>query len=369
MSKRKFEDEIFEKFRNSYSYKVAKDVGNSAKQLGNDIGNVINSVSDEVHRSVNNGKRAVNTQQYGRVTYNGSGQNPPRGVNPNNYNFDPNTGKPINRAPVTPPPVAKPKQKKGFNWPKRPWVVLGLIAFAEVPFGEFLSVAVGLGVGFGGYYLGKYVVELLKKKKAQKEEDEEFERLKEKKRREQELENMGKEAERAEARARQEAEEARVRAETTVKQTGNPEIDKVIDEGNRYIIALREANAEIPGEGISMSIDRIENACLNIFEYIRDNPTKPPEIKKFMNYYLPTTLKLLNHYKKLDSQTVKGETIASTMFAIEGMMVTIATAFEKKLDQLFESDSMDIQADIEVFENILAQEGLTDADNNITLTL
>ena len=86
-----------------------------------------------------------------------------------------------------------------------------------------------------------------------------------------------------------------------------------------------------------------------------------------MNYYLPTTLKLLTSYEELDRQAVKGENISSTMFDIEGMMETIATAFEKQLDTLFGTEAMDIQADIEVFETILTQEGLKEDETTQTL--
>ena len=94
----------------------------------------------------------------------------------------------------------------------------------------------------------------------------------------------------------------------------------------------------------------------------RKGPEKAAEIRRFMNYYLPTTLKLLNSYDKLSRQRVKGENIQKTMFEIEGMMETIAGAFEKQLDSLFDDDALDIAADISVMESILKQEGLSGED-------
>lgn len=83
-----------------------------------------------------------------------------------------------------------------------------------------------------------------------------------------------------------------------------------------------------------------------------------------MNYYLPTTIRLLASYDKLSRQRVKGENIQKTMFEIEGMMETIAAAFEKQLDSLFGDDAMDIAADISVMESILKQEGLSDDEDD-----
>lgn len=145
-------------------------------------------------------------------------------------------------------------------------------------------------------------------------------------------------------------------------QTGNPEVDKIIDEGREYLKKLRAADDAIPDEALSECITRMERASADIFRYIADHPEKAPQIRKFMNYYLPTTLKLLNSYQRLSSQSVKGENITSTMFNIAGMMHTVADAFEKQLDALFSEEAMDISADITVFETLLKQEGFVDQE-------
>ena len=145
-------------------------------------------------------------------------------------------------------------------------------------------------------------------------------------------------------------------------QTGNPEVDKIIDEGREYLKKLRAADDAIPHEALSECITRMERASKDIFRFIADHPEKAPQIRKFMNYYLPTTLKLLNSYQRLSSQSVKGENITSTMFNIAGMMHTVADAFEKQLDSLFSEEAMDISADITVFETLLKQEGFVDEE-------
>lgn len=147
--------------------------------------------------------------------------------------------------------------------------------------------------------------------------------------------------------------------------TGDPEVDKIIEEGYKYLHELRDVNIRIPDEVMTKRIDRMEVASADIFAYIAEHPEKAAEIRRFMNYYLPTTLKLLNSYDKLSRQRVKGENIQKTMFEIEGMMETIAGAFEKQLDSLFDDDALDIAADISVMESILKQEGLSGEDMKI----
>lgn len=150
--------------------------------------------------------------------------------------------------------------------------------------------------------------------------------------------------------------------------TGNPDVDKVIDEGHEYIAKLKELNRKIPDRQISSYITRMEVASEGIFKYITSNPVKAPQIHTFMNYYLPTTMKLLTSYHRLDSQPVKGENITSTMVDIERMLGTVATAFEKQLDSLFGEEALDIGTDISVFESMLKQEGFAPDNMDITAT-
>lgn len=148
--------------------------------------------------------------------------------------------------------------------------------------------------------------------------------------------------------------------EASAPSTGNPEVDKLIREGQEAIKRLRALNDAIPDESLSESIDRMERASADIFRFIAEHPEKAPEIRKFMNYYLPTTLKLLGTYQRLSSQSVRGENINSTLFNIAGMMHTVAIAFEKQLDSLFSDEAMDVSADISVFETLLRQEGFVE---------
>ena len=144
-----------------------------------------------------------------------------------------------------------------------------------------------------------------------------------------------------------------------VRSTGDPEADRVIAEGEKYLKELAQADVRIENESISASIRRMEVACNSIFAYIAENPAKAGNIRKFINYYLPTTVKLLHTYDRLSEQGVHGENISSTMYDIEAMMQTIAAAFEKQLDNLFENEALDVSADISVLETMLQQEGLT----------
>jgi len=138
----------------------------------------------------------------------------------------------------------------------------------------------------------------------------------------------------------------------------SPEVRKAIDEGRQFVQKIRDANRDIPGEEISRKLDRLEEVTGKIYDYVETHPEKFPEIKKFTEYFLPTTLKLLDAYREFDYQPVKGDNISSAKKEIEDTMDTINSAFENLLDSLFEDAAMDISTDISVLETMIAQEGL-----------
>ncbi len=143
------------------------------------------------------------------------------------------------------------------------------------------------------------------------------------------------------------------------KDTLEPEVRKAINEGRQYVQKIKSANIEIPGEEISRKLDRLEKVTGKIFDYVESHPEKFPEIKKFTEYFLPTTLKLLNAYREFNYQPIRGENISTAKKEIEDTMDTINLAFENLLDDLFQDAAMDVSTDISVLETMLAQEGLS----------
>ncbi|HHX59778.1 MAG TPA: 5-bromo-4-chloroindolyl phosphate hydrolysis protein [Epulopiscium sp.] len=145
----------------------------------------------------------------------------------------------------------------------------------------------------------------------------------------------------------------------------SPEMRKSLDEGRKFVSNIRTANFAIPGEEISLKLDRLEEITGKIFDYVEIHPEKFTEIKRFTEYFLPTTLKLVDAYRKLDDQAIQGVNITSAKQEIEGTMDTINLAFENLLDDLFQDIAMDISTDISVLETMLAQEGLTDSNMRV----
>ena len=162
------------------------------------------------------------------------------------------------------------------------------------------------------------------------------------------------------------------------KTTGDPDIDALIKERDRALSEMHRLNDAIEDQKISDQIDHLEEITTKIIDQVIADHKKLPQIRRFMDYYLPTTLKILNAYDRMDSVGVSGSNIDATKEKVERMMDTITVAFEKQLDALFGEEALDISTDITVMENLLAREGLggmkmdteqKDNDDNIELHL
>ena len=138
----------------------------------------------------------------------------------------------------------------------------------------------------------------------------------------------------------------------SVKKTYMDELERILNE-------LYQLNAQIEDEGVSARIDRIGTLTAGIFRAVIDNPEREQDVRKFMNYYLPTTLKLLKSYDMLEDQSYQGENILASRRKIESVLDTLIAAFEKQLDRLFQNDALDIATDIDVLETMMAGDGLS----------
>lgn len=140
----------------------------------------------------------------------------------------------------------------------------------------------------------------------------------------------------------------------------SPEVQKIVQAGDKYVRKIKAANDAIPGEVISAKISRMELLVDRIFDRVEQNPDSVNDMRRMMDYYLPTTMKLLEAYEELDAQPVQGENIISSKKEIEDTIDTLNIAFEKLLDSLFQDTAWDVSSDISVLHTMLAQEGLTE---------
>lgn len=136
------------------------------------------------------------------------------------------------------------------------------------------------------------------------------------------------------------------------------ELQTMVSEGMEYIQKLRNLNDRIPGEIISAKLFCLENLLKDIFDSVRTHPEQMPRMHKLMNYYLPTTLKLVESYEEFDRVSSPGPDIVKAKSEIENTLDTINAAFRELLNTLFQDAVFDATTDAQVLKSMLAREGL-----------
>ena len=138
------------------------------------------------------------------------------------------------------------------------------------------------------------------------------------------------------------------------------EIQAVLNQGQVYIDKIHESSDIIKDKIISQKLDRMESVVSMIFYEVDVNPQNADKLGMFMNYYLPTTEKLLESYIEIDEKQIKGKSLKKTKKDIEGAIDKIIDSFEGLLDKFYQEKELDIATDISAMEILMKQDGLSE---------
>ncbi len=157
-------------------------------------------------------------------------------------------------------------------------------------------------------------------------------------------------------------EKAEAKAEPPKKEAAasySPEVQKIMDDGKLAMREMGRLYSSIKNTEVRRKINEIMRISDKIVQDAVQDESDVPQIRKFLDYYLPTTIKLLNAYDRMSDQGISGENLSKSMKSIEEMLDTAIEAYKKQLDSLFENQALDIETDISVMNQMLAREGLS----------
>lgn len=142
------------------------------------------------------------------------------------------------------------------------------------------------------------------------------------------------------------------------KRRQESELNSMVAEGMSYIQKLRALNDAIPGEEISDRLSQLESLLKQIFDRVREHPEQKDRIQKLMEYYLPTTVKLVEAYVDFEKVQDPGQDIREAKEEIYKTLGIINEAFAELLNNLFQDAVFDVTTDAQVLQTMLAREGL-----------
>ena len=144
--------------------------------------------------------------------------------------------------------------------------------------------------------------------------------------------------------------------------SGDETADAVIAKGQEMLQQIRAENDAITDEVLSTQMDELERLCVQIFKTVAEQPMKASQIRKFMNYYLPTTLKMLASYRTMDQRGVSASDMLEARSTLIRGMGMVLTACQKQLDNLYKDTMLDVTTDIDVLEQMLKRDGFTEGE-------
>ena len=142
--------------------------------------------------------------------------------------------------------------------------------------------------------------------------------------------------------------------------SGDDNADQVILKGQEMLHTIRAENNAITDKTLSDQMDELERLCVQIFTTVSEKPQKASQIRKFMNYYLPTTLKMLASYRTMEERGVSAEDLRHAHAETVRGMSMVLTACQKQLDNLYKDTMLDVSTDIDVLEQMLKRDGFMD---------
>ena len=241
---------------------------------------------------------------------------------------------------------------KNYSWI---WIIFLLILLSSSALRGLFGIVLGLGLLAAAFFIIRAVIKAVKEDSnpARKPVDVSTKGVNQKK-----AEQEGSPVRPAARPAAKPAEQPKQPAQK--KPSYPPEVQAVVDEGQRAHAELEHLYATIPNLTVKGKIRELINVSDKIIEDAVNDPNDVPQIKKFLDYYLPTTIKLLNAYDRMGAQGIEGNNISGTMQSIEEMLDTAVGAYKKLLDSLFANQALDVETDIEVMNTLLKREGLAE---------
>ena len=141
------------------------------------------------------------------------------------------------------------------------------------------------------------------------------------------------------------------------------DLEYISGEAFKALSEMARIYSSVKDPGIKSKINELMRITDKIAQDAVADPSDIPQIKRFFNYYLPTTIKLLNAYDRMSSQEIDGENINKSLNNIDEMLDKAIIAYKKRLDTLFANQALDIETDIEVMNTLMEREGLTDSSD------
>ena len=155
--------------------------------------------------------------------------------------------------------------------------------------------------------------------------------------------------------AKEKAAAAAVQPQPEKTETGDAPLN--LDTARRFAAVLEKEQQLMQDAQAREELAAMHKTTTAICDWLETHPESQPKTRRFAEYYIPTTLKLLHTYNDVQGQ--QGENAETIRRDIAGILHTLNQAYENLYNNLLSDVAMDISSEIAALQGMLANDGLT----------
>jgi len=155
--------------------------------------------------------------------------------------------------------------------------------------------------------------------------------------------------------AKEKAAAAAAQPQPENEETGDAPLN--LDTARRFAAVLEKEQQLMQDAQAREELAAMHKTTTAICDWLEAHPESQPKTRRFAEYYIPTTLKLLHTYNDVQGQ--QGENAETIRRDIAGILHTLNQAYENLYNNLLSDVAMDISSEIAALQGMLANDGLT----------
>lgn len=156
--------------------------------------------------------------------------------------------------------------------------------------------------------------------------------------------------------------QASVHVKETPKSIQEGEENQALDQRrvaiDQYIDQLVNQGSQVKNQSFRQKTDQLLAILRAIKKSIQEDPGRIEDLNKFVDYYTPTSIKLIDRYLEFEQSPIPLDSMNKSMHDIEKSIETLIVAYENLLNDLYREDLLDLSAEMKVMNTVLTQDGL-----------
>ena len=139
--------------------------------------------------------------------------------------------------------------------------------------------------------------------------------------------------------------------------TKNTNLYEILKNAKSQTTQIFDISKQLEDRELIANVQDIRNTSNKIIDTLSKNPGKLSQVNNFINYYLPVTIKILQRYDEIENQKLNSEESQKFMKSVRDMIAKIKEAFHEQLNNMYQAEIIDTDAELKVFEEMLKSDG------------